>query len=95
MTSSLTQSVANSSRAMRAVVTASLAVRQPAVLGMTRAPRPWTSAKKRSPARPRADSRRSETVTTAARDAATASASTCGEGYWAVPSSRREASWTP
>ena len=95
MTSSFTQSVANTSRAMCAVVTASLTVRQPAVLGSTRTPSAPISSRKRSPMRPRACSRRSETVTMPAPDACTALASTCGEGYCAVPISMRDGSSTP
>jgi hypothetical protein len=45
--------------------------------------------------RPRACSRRSETVTMPAPQARTALASTCGEGYCAVPISMREGSSTP
>ncbi len=57
MTSSLIQSVSNSSRAICAVVTASLAVRHPAVLGSRRTSRARRRSRKRSPVRPRACSR--------------------------------------
>ena len=95
ITSSLIQSVPNSSRAICAVVIASRGVRQPAVLGITRTPSDLISSKKRWPVLARAASRRTDTVTMPAREACTALAITCGEGYCAVPSSRREPTSTP
>ena len=80
MTSTFTQSVANTSRAICAVVTASFTVRQPAVLGRKRTPSERTRSRKRSPERPRACSRRSDAVTMPAPEASTARESTCGDG---------------
>ena len=61
----------------------------------TATPSAWISSMNFSPVRPRADLRRSDTVTMPASDAFTASASTAGDGYWAVPSSSREARLVP
>ena len=69
MTSSLIQFVPKTSRAMWAVVTASLTVWQPAVLGRTRQPSSRISDQKAWPARALAASRRSETVTISAPEA--------------------------
>ena len=80
ITSSLSQLVANTSRAMCAVVTASFTEWQPAVFGSTRTGSPRISDQKPCPARSPPDSRRSATVTTSARAACTAAASTAGEG---------------
>ena len=80
MTSSLIQVVSNSSRAMCAVVTASLTEWQPAVLGSTRTPSSRTSDQKAWPARSLPVSRRSDTVTTSAFETLIASASTAGDG---------------
>src|SRR5437660_2233539 len=80
ITSSLIHVVANTSRAMCAVVTASFTEWQPAVLGSTRTLRPRMIDQNPSPRRSPPDSRRSATVTTSARAARTASVSTAGEG---------------
>ncbi len=80
ITSSFTHGVANTSRAMCAVVTASLTEWQPAVLGSTRTPSSRISDQNPWPERSPPDSRRSDTVTTSAREARTACVSTAGEG---------------
>src|ERR1700733_7702400 len=80
ITSSLIQVVPNTSRAICAVVSASLTLWQPAVLGSTRTPSSRTSDQNACPERSPPDSRRSDTVTTPARGACPAAASTAGEG---------------
>ena len=80
MTSSLIQGVPKTSRAICAVVTASLTEWQPAVFGRTRTPRSRTMAQKSSPARLPPLSRRSETVATPAAEARKASARIAGDG---------------
>ena len=66
MTSSLTQSVPNASRASFAVSTASPAVAHPAVFGSTRTPSSWSN--ERSEPRPDASTLLTATVATAAPD---------------------------
>ena len=95
ITSSLIQGVPNTSRAIWAVVTASCALWQPAVLGSTRTPRPWMIDQNPCPARAAPDSRRSETVTTSEPAASTARARMAGDGYCAVPRNRRDFSSVP
>jgi len=94
-TSSLIHAVANTSRAMCAVLTASLTEWQPAVLGNTRTPSSRMIDQKPCPARSPPDSRRSATVTTSARAARTAAVNTAGDGKRAVPSSSRDRSEVP
>ena len=94
-TSSLIQDVPKSSRAICAVATASFTDRQPAVFGSTRRPSERIISQKLSPARLPPASRRSDTVTTSAREAFSASARMAGDGYCAVPTSRRERNSTP
>src|SRR5271157_3873762 len=60
-----------------------------------RAPMSRINRQKSCPSLSRADSLRSETVSTPARDARAVSARIAGEGYCDVPSRRREASATP
>ena len=81
ITSSLIQLVPKTSRAIFAVVTASLTEWQPAVLGKMLVPSERISDQNFSPALPPAISRRNETVTTEVPDALTASARMAGEGY--------------
>ena len=95
ITSSLIQSVSNTSRAISAVVTASRTLWQPAVLGSTRTSSERMSSQKPWPARAAPDSRRSDTVTTSTPDARIASPSTAGEGYCAVPRNRRDVGSKP
>src|SRR3954451_12728254 len=90
ITSSLTHGVSKTSRAISAVVTASLTVWQPAVFGSTRTPRSRMRCQKLVPAPLPPDSRRSETVTISASEARIASAKIFGEGYCAVPTSSRD-----
>ena len=92
ITSSLIQSVPKSSRAICAVVIASRAVWQPAVLGRSRTPSPSTRRRKSCPA---PASRRRLTVATPAPEARNASARIAGEGYCAVPSISGEATSVP
>jgi hypothetical protein len=94
MTSSLIQSVSKSSRAIRAVVTASRTLWHPAVLGRTGTPRPRMMSQK-GPPWPPAASRRNETVATPAPERRKAASITDGEGYCAVPSIRGEAISVP
>ena len=80
MTSSFTHGVANTSRAMCAVVTASFTVWQPAVLGSTRTSSPRMIDQNPWPARSPAASRRSATVTTSTPAARIASVRIAGDG---------------
>src|SRR3954451_10942238 len=93
MTSSLTQSVSNASRARRAVRTASRAVKQPAVLGRSCTP----AASSTSTNEPRAlgSMRRSAAVTSSPPLPWMAAASASSERKPPVPSSRREVSSRP
>src|SRR4051795_1670439 len=93
MTSSLTQSVSNASRARRAVRTASRAVKQPAVLGRSCTP----AASSTSTSEPRAPGsmRRSATVTSSEPLASMAAASVSSERKPPVPSRSREVSSRP
>ena len=86
MTSSLTHGVSKTSRAICAVVTASLTVKHPAVFGSTLTPSSRIRSQNGRPARTPPLSRRNETVATSAPDARNASARIAGEGYCAVPS---------
>ena len=95
ITSSLIQGVAKISRAICAVVTASLTVVQPAVLGSTRTPSSRMMRQNSCPSRNWLDSRRTETVTTSASAARTDLAITSSEGYFDVPSSSRDFNSTP
>src|SRR3954451_23171216 len=88
MTSSLTHSVANASRASFAVVTASRAVKQPAVFGSRRTP--WASRTSMIEPRASGATRRSATVTSSLPLAAMASPSTSRLVKPPVPSSRRD-----
>ena len=94
ITSSLTQSVANASRASCAVSTASRAVWQPAVFGSSSTPAS-ASTSISEPRGAAGSTRRSATVTSSLPLAAIASASSSSEGKPPVPSSRRERSVRP
>ena len=90
ITSSLIQLVPNNSRASFAVVTASRTLRQPAVFGSTVTSSSRISDQNASPVLPPAASRRSDTVTISAPEARIAACMIAGEGYSALPISRRE-----
>ena len=95
ITSSLIQGVPNNSRASFAVVTASRTLRQPAVFGSTVTSSSRISDQNASPVLPPAASRRSDTVTMPAPEARIAACMIAGEGYSALPISRREAKVLP
>ena len=95
ITSSLIQGVPNNSRASFAVVTASRTLRQPAVFGSTVTPSSRISDQNASPVLPPAASRRSATVTMPAPEARIAFCMIAGDGYSALPISRREVKVLP
>src|SRR5215204_1385107 len=93
ITSSFTQSVSSASRASLAVVTASRAVKQPAVFGSTS--RPACSSTSTIEPRALGSTRRIATVASSAPDSRAASAITCRLRKPPVPRIRRDSSGRP